>query len=146
MSSTWISALCVSACVCVCMFWAHTHTNTLNICADALLSSGQAWGAGAGGAWGSGGVQHASGAVQAPPTPWWRQPIRGERTHAGVVQQRDRRPFDACTQRHHPYLPPMVRPHYITPPRPPTLTPNTGPCWTWFWFLSKLLWKLVTTQ
>lgn len=36
--------------------------------------------------------------------------------------------------------------HNAPSPPPPTLTPNTGPCWTWFWFLSKLLWKLVTTQ
>lgn len=59
--------------------WTHTqrhaHWNryTLNICVVvALLSSGQAWCAGAGGAGGAGGVQLATGALWVPPA--WRGP------------------------------------------------------------------------
>lgn len=88
-----------------------------NICAVAPLCSGPTWRAGAGGARGYGGVRHASGAVRAPPTPRrrrWRRRPGGERACAGVIQQGDCGPSDARTQRHHPYLPAVVRGHYIT--------------------------------
>lgn len=96
---------------------AHAHGNrhTLNICVVvALLSSGQAWCAGARGAGGAGGVQHAACALWAPPAPWRGPPTQsprlwGESACDGVVQQRNCSPSDARTQRYHPHLPTMVR-------------------------------------
>lgn len=96
---------------------AHAHGNrhTLNICVVvALLSSGQAWCAGARGAGGAGGVQHAACALWAPPAPWRGPPTQsprlwGESACDGVVQQRNHSQPDARTQRYHPHLPTMVR-------------------------------------
>lgn len=82
-------------------------------------------------------MQHASGALRAPATP--RQPIRGQRRHAGAVQQGDRRPSDACTQRRHPYLPPMVRVRYISLLTQGGQRRRGGRFWAWFRFLSQLL-------
>lgn len=92
-----------------------THKHTLNICVVvALLSSGQAWRAGAGGAGGSGGVQHATGALRAPAPPRrgppaQRRPPWRKSWFAGVVQQRNCSPADAWSQRHRPHIPAMVR-------------------------------------
>lgn len=92
-----------------------TETDTLNICVVfALLSSGQAWCAGARGAGGAGGVQHAACTLWAPPAPWrgpptQSPPLCGESACDGAVQQRNRSPSDARIQRYHPHLPTMVR-------------------------------------
>lgn len=119
-----VLCVCLPVCMRVCECNTHTHAHTSNICAVALLPSGQTRRAGVGGAGGSGGVQHASGSLRAAPTPGPRQPIRGQRRRAGVVQPGDRRPADARAQRRHPHLPPLVRPHYIT-----LLPPESLPSW-----------------
>jgi len=92
------------------------HVRTLDICVVVdLLSSGQAWRAGAGGAGGSGGVQRATGALRAPPAsrrgPPARNPspLRAERSRAGAVQPGDRRPADPRAQRRGPRIPAVVR-------------------------------------
>lgn len=92
---------------------AHTHWtgHTFNICVVvALLSSGQTWRAGAGGAGGSAGMQHAACALWAPPAAHrGTHCLPGERSCTGVIQQRDCSPADSCTQRYHPHISTLVR-------------------------------------
>lgn len=89
----------------------HWNIHTRNICVVvALLSSGQAWCAGAGGAGGSGGMQHATGALRAPPAARrGTHCLPGDSSCTGVIQQRDCSPADSCTQRYHPHISTMVR-------------------------------------